>query len=68
LPGGAKPQLGAPRPPAKVTAASKAAAAKKGTKNLSTIKVAQPMVDLESPTGGVIHRITDVPRQWKKNG
>jgi hypothetical protein len=68
LKGGNKPQITAPGPTARASASTKAAAAKKGTKNTSTIKVAQPVADLESPTPRTIYSITDVPRQWKKNG
>ena len=57
-----------PGPSAKALASKKAAAAKKGTKNTSSVKVATPFVDLESDTGGMVYDITDVPRQWKKNG
>lgn len=60
--------ISAPGPTAKEQASKKAAKAKKGTKNTSTIKVAEPSVDLESPTGGMTYKITDLPRQWNKNG
>lgn len=68
LKGGGKPQITAPGPTARASASNKAAAAKKGTKNTSNIRVAQPVADLESPTPRTIYRITDAPRQWKKNG
>jgi hypothetical protein len=59
-----------PGPPARATASAKAKTAAKGTKNTSTIKVAEPAVDLEEGPnfGNPVYRITDVPRQWKKNG
>jgi hypothetical protein len=63
-----KPAITSPGPTAKESASKKAATAKKGSKNTSTIKVASPAVDLESPTGGIVYSITDVPRQFKQNG
>ena len=57
-----------PGPSAKSLASKKASAAKKGTKNTTSMKVATPLVDLESDAGGLVYNITDVPRQWKKNG
>jgi hypothetical protein len=61
-------QITPPGPTARESAASKAAAAKKGTKNTSTMRVAQKVVDLEAPGFPTVYNITDVPRQWKKNG
>jgi len=57
-----------PGPSIRGRATSKAASAKKGTKNTSTIKVAQRVVDLDAPGYPTVYNITDVPRQWKKNG
>jgi hypothetical protein len=59
-----------PGPTASEGAKAKAEKAKKGTKNTSTIKVAQPSIDLEEgPSfGKPVYTITDVPRQWNKNG
>jgi hypothetical protein len=61
-------QITAPGPTAQETASKKISTAKRGTKNTSTIKVAEPMVDLESTKGGTVYQITDLPRQFKKNG
>jgi hypothetical protein len=72
--GGSKPTgpnaITPPGPTARETASAKAKASSKGTKNTSTIKVAEQSVDLEEgPTfGKPVYNITDVPRQWKKNG
>ncbi len=72
--GGSKPTgpkaIPPPGPPARATASAKSKTAAKGTKNTSTIKVAETSVDLEEgPTfGKPVYNITDVPRQWKKNG
>jgi hypothetical protein len=68
LKGSGKSQITAPGPTARASASNKAAAAKKGTKNTSTIRVARQVADLESPTPRTIYSITDAPRQWKKNG
>lgn len=59
----------APGPTASETAAARAAAAAKGTKNKSSIKVAEAAVDLEDGPnfGKPVYSITDVPRQWNRN-
>ena len=59
-----------PGPTARETASAKAKSSSKGTKNTSTIKVAEPSVDLEEGPnfGNPVYSITDVPRQWKMNG
>lgn len=61
-------QITPPGPTAREAAEAKAASAKKGTKNTSTIKVAQPAIDLEEgPSfGKPVYSITDIPRQWGK--
>ena len=63
-------QITPPGPSAKESAKAKSEKAKKGTKNTSTIKVAEPSVNLEEgPSfGKPVYSITDVPRQWNKNG
>lgn len=55
-------------PSAKESAQKRANKAKRGTKNKSTMKVAEPVVDLESPTPKTIYNITDLPRQFRPNG
>lgn len=59
-----------PGPTAREQAQSKATSAAKGSKNKSTIKVAEPMVYLEEGPnfGKPVYSITDVPRQWGRNG
>jgi hypothetical protein len=72
--GGSKPTgpnaITPPGPTARATALAKSKTAAKGTKNTSTIKVAESVVNLEEGPnfGNPVYRITDVPRQWKKNG
>lgn len=67
LPGPSK-KLTPPGPTAREQAASRSKASAKGTKNTSTIKVAEAAVDLEAPGMPTVYRITDLPRQWKPNG
>lgn len=61
--------IGAPGPTASESAAARAQSAAKGTRNTSTIKVAEPQVDLEDGPnfGKPVYSITDVPRQWNRN-
>lgn len=58
-----------PGPTASASAAARAKQSAKGSKNTSTIKVAERMVDLEEGPnfGKSVYSITDVPRQWKNN-
>ena len=59
-----------PGPTAREWATMKSNLYAKGIKNTSTVKVAEPSVNLEEGPdfGKPVYTITDVPRQWKKNG
>jgi hypothetical protein len=61
-------RITAPGPTASQRAAAKAKEARKGTKNTSTIKVAEAAVSLDDGPnfGKPVYTITDIPRQWNK--
>lgn len=55
-------RIAAPGPSIRERAAAKAKTAAKGTKNKSTVKVAQSLPDLESDSPSFVSTISDVPR------